>query len=50
MAKIEYKIVERSLYMNEKELNELGAEGWKLNVLMDREDPVRYIFAREVQS
>jgi hypothetical protein len=50
MEMIEYKILESMLYLNVEDLNDLGAQGWELIVLMDRVEPVRYIFSRRVAA
>jgi hypothetical protein len=43
----EYKIVESYIYLSENELNLLGDDGWRMTGLIDRAEPVRYIFVRE---
>jgi len=47
---IEYKQISKNLYMTETELNELGLLGWELRAIIDRAEPVRYVFARWLDS
>jgi hypothetical protein len=49
MVTFEYKIQETYLYHDEAALNELGAQGWRLCLLMANEYPVRYVFCRELE-
>src|ERR1043166_5922081 len=42
----EYRQQEAYLYMTPQELVKLGEDGWMLVGLIDRSEPIRYIFAR----
>ena len=42
----EYRQQEAYLYMSPAELDKLGEDGWMLVGLIDRSEPIRYIFAR----